>query len=46
MEQNKNIKLDEETWRKLVDIKLNKKMKRIADVIKMLVDKQYKAQVP
>lgn len=40
MEYNKNIKIDEETWLKLVQIKLDKRMKRIADVIKILVDEK------
>lgn len=39
MEYNKNIKIDEDTWRKLVEIKMDKKEKRVADVVKILVDK-------
>ena len=41
MEYEKNIKIDEKTWLKLVKIKLDKRMGRIADVIKILV-KNYK----
>ena len=40
MEYVKNIKIDEETWRKLINMKLDKKLKRVADVIKLLVDKR------
>lgn len=42
MKYNKNIKIDEDTWLRLVKIKLDKRMKRVADVIKLLVDKNEK----
>ena len=38
MKVEKNIKIDEETWYKLVELKYKWKMIRIADVIKRLLN--------